>query len=55
MVNRNKHNDGKEGRHAKGRKGDIPLRQFNNKRDDYWDTKTNEWLKENNLKMKKKK
>ncbi len=45
MVNRNKHNDGKEG-NVKGRKGDIPLREFNNKRDNYWDAKTNEWLKE---------
>ena len=51
MVNRNKHNDGKEGRNAKGKKGNIPLRHFNNRRDDYWDKLADEWLKEKERKL----
>ena len=51
MVNRNKHNDGKEGRNVKGKKGDIPLRYFNNRRDDYWDKRADEWLKEKERKL----
>ena len=54
MAYQKKHNDGKK-LYTSGRKSNKDLEQFNNTRDDYWDAKTNEWLKENNLKMKKKK
>ena len=47
MTNRNKHNDGKEGQNVKGRKGNIPLREFDNKRDVYWNKVADDWVEKN--------
>ena len=51
MAYQKKHNDGKR-LYTSGRKTDKDLKQFNNTRDDYWDERTNEWLKEPEVKKK---